>query len=74
MCLATLGKIKKIKKNNLAEADFDGVRYDINVELVDVKKNDYVMVHAGFAIEKVKVKDAKDIACLFSRNKNYPTK
>ncbi|MFH0856275.1 MAG: HypC/HybG/HupF family hydrogenase formation chaperone [bacterium] len=61
MCLATIGKIKKIKENNLAEADFDGVRYDINIELVDVKKNDYVMVHAGFAIQKVLTKDVKEI-------------
>lgn len=57
MCLATMGKIKKIKENNLAEADFEGVRYDINVELVEVKKNDYVMVHAGFAIQKIAKKD-----------------
>lgn len=56
-----MGKIKKIKENNLAEADFDGVRYDVNIELVDVKKNDYVMVHAGFAIQKVERKDAKEI-------------
>lgn len=61
MCLATMGKIKKIKENNFAEADFDGVRYDINIEMVDVRKNDYVMVHAGFAIQKVEIKDAKEM-------------
>ncbi len=64
MCLATIGKIRKIKNNNLAEADFNGVRYDINIELVDVKKNDYVMVHAGFAIQKVEEGDANAIDTL----------
>ncbi|MFH1192125.1 MAG: HypC/HybG/HupF family hydrogenase formation chaperone [bacterium] len=59
MCLATLGKIKKIKKNNIAEVDFDGVKANINIELVDVKTEDCVMVHAGFAIQKVDMADYK---------------
>ncbi len=59
MCLATLGKIKKIKKNNIAEVDFEGVHANINIELVDVKLGDCVMVHAGFAIQKVNMDDYK---------------
>lgn len=34
--------------------DFDGIEKEINISLVsDVKKGDFVIVHAGFAIEKV---------------------
>jgi hydrogenase expression/formation protein HypC len=51
MCLAIPGKIVKIK-GQMAEADFQGVRKDINISLVDVKIGDWVIVHAGFAIEK----------------------
>jgi len=65
MCLATLGKIKKIKENNMAEADFNGVQNDINIELVEVKKGDYIMAHAGFAIQKVDVKDVTELDKLF---------
>ena len=53
MCLAFPGKIKKIK-NQQATVDFDGVEKEVNISLVsDVKKEDYVIVHAGFAIEKM---------------------
>ncbi|MEF3691438.1 MAG: HypC/HybG/HupF family hydrogenase formation chaperone [Candidatus Moraniibacteriota bacterium] len=53
MCLAFPGKIKKIKGQN-AVVDFDGIEKEINISLVsDVKKGDFVIVHAGFAIEKV---------------------
>lgn len=53
MCLAFSGKIKKISGQN-AVVDFDGIEKEINISLIaDAKKGDYVMVHAGFAIEKV---------------------
>lgn len=52
MCLAIPGKILKIKKQ-FAEVDFQGVQKEINISLVDVKIGEYVMVHAGFAIEKM---------------------
>ena len=62
MCLAIPGKIKSVdKKNNTAVVDFDGIQREINVSLVGVKKNDFVIVHAGFAIEKLTSKDAKEI-------------
>ena len=62
MCLAIPGKIKSVdKKDNTAVVDFDGIEREINVSLVDVKKNDFVIVHAGFAIEKLTSKDAKEV-------------
>ena len=62
MCLAIPGKIKSVdKKNNTAVVDFNGIEREINVSLVDVKKGDYVIVHAGFAIEKLTSRDAKEV-------------
>lgn len=52
MCLAIPGKIKKIN-GQLATVDFRGVEKEVNIALVDVKVGDHVMVHAGFAIEKM---------------------
>jgi len=60
MCLAIPGKITKIK-NQLAEVDFQGVKKEINISIVDVKIGDYVMVHAGFAIEKMEKDNVKEI-------------
>ncbi len=60
MCLAIPGKIMAIK-NQLATVDFSGIEKEINISLVDVKIGEYVMVHAGFAIEKMDDEYAKEM-------------
>ena len=60
MCLAIPGKIIKINGEK-AIADFNGIRKEINISLVKVKIGDYAIVHAGFAIEKMDEKEAKNI-------------
>ncbi len=60
MCLAVPAKVKSIEKN-MAVVDFGGVYKRISLGILsDVKQNDYVLVHAGFAIGKVKQKEAED--------------
>lgn len=60
MCLAVIGQIKEINCN-FAEVDFKGVSVKVNIELVDAAVRDYVMVHAGFAIQKVEKEEAEEI-------------
>jgi hydrogenase expression/formation protein HypC len=61
MCLAFPGKIISIDGQQ-ATADFDGVQKKINISLVpDVKKGEYVIVHAGFAAEKLTNEDAFEV-------------
>lgn len=68
MCLAFPGKIIKIQNNQQATADFKGVRKEINISLVDgVKKGDYVIVHAGFAIQALSKKDAWEVLREFEK-------
>ena len=65
MCLAVPGKILSIKNSN-AEVDFSGVRREVSLDLVpDAKKNDYVLVHAGFAIQVLEPKEAEETLKLF---------
>jgi len=56
MCLATPGKIIEIKGKK-AIVDFQSFRKEINISLVNVSLGDWVVVHAGFAIEKVNPND-----------------
>ena len=59
MCLAVPSKIIKIK-DSFAIVEIDGVRKKASIMLLDdVKINDYVIVHAGFAISKVDEEIAK---------------
>jgi len=70
MCLAIPGKIKKInKKTSIALVDFDGIGRDVNISLVKIRKSDYVIVHAGFAIQKLEKRDASDTIKLFKSAK-----
>ena len=53
MCLAIPSKVVKIE-NNVAVIDVDGVRREASMLLLeDAKVGDYVIVHAGFAIQKL---------------------
>lgn len=60
MCLAVPGKIIE-RKGETATVDFDGVRRTVNMSFLPEKKTrkgDYVLVHVGFAIQKVDKKTA----------------
>ncbi len=58
MCLAVPGLIKSIDGDE-AEIDFGGVVRTANISLVDVEEEDYVIVHAGYAIEKLEEEEAE---------------
>ena len=60
MCLAIPGKITEIN-DNLACVDFgDGTKREVDVSLVDARVGQYVLVHAGFAIEILEEDAAKE--------------
>lgn len=60
MCLAIPAKIVEVKENT-AKVDFgEGVLRDINVTLVDAKVGEYVLVHAGYAIQVLDKKSAEE--------------
>ncbi|MFP3871334.1 MAG: HypC/HybG/HupF family hydrogenase formation chaperone [Candidatus Aenigmatarchaeota archaeon] len=58
MCLAVPGLIKSIEGDE-AEIDFGGVTRTANVSLVDAEEGEYVIVHAGYAIEKLEEEEAQ---------------
>lgn len=61
MCLSIPSKITKIdKENNIATVDTMGVERQASLELVDqpVEVGDYVLIHIGFAMNKIDEEDA----------------
>jgi hydrogenase expression/formation protein HypC len=67
MCLAFIGRIEEIS-GEMAVVEIMGVQRDISVVLVpEAKKGDYVMVHAGFAINTIDEKDAKETEALLKQ-------
>ena len=68
MCLAYPGKIIKIKKGR-GQVSFGGVVKSVNIQLVDgLKAGDWVNVHAGFAIQKLSKKDAREVLKLYGKS------
>lgn len=54
MCLAIPAKVTEMKDNHLATVDILGVTRDISIDLTpQANVGDFVLVHAGFAIEVV---------------------
>lgn len=54
MCLAIPAQISELHEGNMATVDILGVTREISVDLTpSVQVGDYVLVHAGFAIEVV---------------------
>ena len=57
MCVGLSAKVVKIN-NGTAVIDADGAKREISAQLLeDLEPGDYVMVHAGVAIEKIKDED-----------------
>jgi len=60
MCLAIPMKVKKLK-GDFAEVESGRLVRTINIQmLANIKVGDYVIVHAGFAIEKLDPDKAKE--------------
>ena len=54
MCLAIPAQVKELEENNMAEVDIMGVSRHVSLDLVpEAKIDDWVLVHAGFAIQIV---------------------
>ena len=65
MCLAIPGKVVSIDGDN-ADIDFGGVIKQTNVSMVEAKVGDWVVIHAGFAIEIMDDEDAEETLKLWN--------
>ena len=58
MCLAVPAKIIELHEET-AKVDYGGLIREANVSLVSPKVGDYVIVHAGYAIQVLDPEEAK---------------
>lgn len=66
MCLAYPMKIDRIH-GAMADVSVGKVRSSVSIHLIDkAKKGDYILVHAGIAIEKINEAKAKEILSLIA--------
>ena len=71
MCLAIPAKVIEIK-GDLAKVDFgEGVQREVNIMLVKAKVGEYVLVHAGYAIQVLDEKAAEETLNLWNEILKY---
>ncbi|MDZ4132776.1 MAG: HypC/HybG/HupF family hydrogenase formation chaperone [Dethiobacteria bacterium] len=59
MCLGLPMRLLEIERNQMGLAETLGVSRKISLHLVpDVEIGDYIMVHAGYAIERINTEEA----------------
>ncbi len=67
MCLAIPMKLIEIGPFHAGKVEAGGVVYSVNLSLTpDAKVGDYLIIHAGFAIEKLDEEEAGKTLELFS--------
>ncbi len=67
MCLAIPAKVVEIREGEQALVDLSGVRKEISLALVEgVAPGDFVIVHVGYALQKVDPDEAERTLALFA--------
>lgn len=67
MCLAIPSLVVELLPNDMARIDLDGVRKDVSLSLLEgVAVGDYVIVHVGFALQKLDPDEAAETLAMFA--------
>ncbi len=73
MCLAIPAQVVELRDNDNALVDLAGVRKEISLSLVDgVTVGDYVIVHVGYALNKLDPEEAAKTLQLFAELGELP--
>ncbi|HEY5994395.1 MAG TPA: HypC/HybG/HupF family hydrogenase formation chaperone [Gallionellaceae bacterium] len=73
MCLAIPARIEELTGDGNAVIDFGGMRKEISLALVDdAAVGDYVIVHAGYALQKLDQEEAERTLEMFAGMSNLP--
>ncbi|PTN12521.1 HypC/HybG/HupF family hydrogenase formation chaperone [Nitrosomonas aestuarii] len=71
MCLAIPALVERLTSGDNAIVNLAGVRKEISLALVDqVEPGDYVIVHVGFALQKLDPDEAEKTLLLFDEMSN----
>lgn len=67
MCLAIPARVVEIPEEGVAIVDLGGVRKEVSLALIDdVALGDYVIVHVGFALNRLDPEEAEKTLALFA--------
>ncbi|MBR1368101.1 hydrogenase [Methanocalculus chunghsingensis] len=65
MCIAVPAEVIEIRDGNLGLVDFGDLQHEVRLDLVDVKVGEFVLVHVGFAIQRLSREEGLETRELF---------
>ena len=68
MCLAVPAKVLELRDDNMALVDISGTQREISLMVLDgdAAPGDFVLIHVGYAIEKIDEEEAQRTLELFA--------
>jgi hydrogenase expression/formation protein HypC len=65
MCIAIPAEIIEKREGNVGLVDYGDLRQEVRLDLVDAEVGEFVLIHVGFAIQKLSRDDALETREIF---------
>jgi hydrogenase expression/formation protein HypC len=65
MCVAVPAEVLEIRDGNIGVVDYGELKQEVRLDLVDVNVGEFVLVHVGFAIQKLSREEGLETRELF---------
>jgi hydrogenase expression/formation protein HypC len=67
MCVAVPAEVIEIRDGNIGLVDYGELRQEVRLDLVDVKVGEFVLVHVGFAIQRLSREEGLETREIFKQ-------
>jgi len=67
MCVAVPAEVLEIKDGNVGVVDYGDLKQEVRLDLVDVKVGEFVLVHVGFAIQRLSREEGLETREIFKQ-------
>jgi len=65
MCVAIPAEVLEIRDGNIGLVDYGELKQEVRLDLVDVQVGEFVLVHVGFAIQRLSREEGLETRALF---------
>ncbi len=67
MCVAVPAEVLEIRDGNIGLVDYGDLKQEVRLDLVDVKVGEFVLVHVGFAIQRLSREEGIETRDIFKQ-------
>lgn len=67
MCVAVPAEVLEIKEGKIGVVDYGNLQQEVRLDLVDVKVGEFVLVHVGFAIQRLSREEGLETREIFNQ-------